>query len=212
MEIKNILFMAILSLISTSSLAQFNTIGYYTQKGLVTNSKMNLNNQSDGILVDSLESMKEKIGKEIVSTENNTELNKKFALQINSSLPLKSICVTSHYGMRRHPVTKKTCMHNGIDLKAKFESVFSMFPGNVVEIGENSVSGKYLIIGTSGLQISYCHLSKINVKEGEFVDAGSIIAVSGNSGRSTGPHLHLTARMKGVTIDPYWVIQYIERQ
>ena len=89
--------MAILSLISISSLAQFNTIGYYKQKGMVNNSKMNLNNQSDGILVDSLESMKEKIGKEIVSTENNTELNKKFALQINSSLPLKSICVTSHY-------------------------------------------------------------------------------------------------------------------
>ena len=67
MEIKNILFMAILSLISISSLAQFNTIGYYTQKGMVTNFKMNINNQSDGILVDSLESMKEKIGKEIDS-------------------------------------------------------------------------------------------------------------------------------------------------
>lgn len=93
-----------------------------------------------------------------------------------------------------HPIYHKRIMHNGIDLSARYENVYSMFPGTVVRVGQDGRSGKYVTVRTGNYTISYCHLSQQLVKESDFIVAGTTIAVSGNTGASTGPHLHITAK------------------
>ena len=129
---------------------------------------------------------------------------------LHASLPLKRIHITSRFGMRHHPILHRYCMHNGVDLKAHYENVFSMFPGKVVSFGQNKRSGKYVIIQTAGYSISYCHLSSILVRDGQYVHAGEVIAVSGNTGLSTGPHLHLTTKKDGKVIDPAILLNYVK--
>ena len=128
----------------------------------------------------------------------------------HASMPLKSIHITSRFGMRHHPILHRYCMHNGVDLKAHYENVFSMFPGRVVSIGQNKRSGKYVVIQTAGYSISYCHLSSILVRDSQYVNAGEVIAISGNTGMSTGPHLHLTTKKDGKVIDPAILLVHIQ--
>ena len=129
---------------------------------------------------------------------------------LNASLPLKSIHITSRFGMRYHPLLHRYCLHNGVDLKAHYENVFSMFPGRVVSIGHNKRSGKYVVIQTAGYSISYSHLSSILVRDSQYINAGEVIAVSGNTGMSTGPHLHLTTKKDGKVIDPTILLNFVK--
>lgn len=92
------------------------------------------------------------------------------------SLPLQKIKVNSGFGKRLHPITKKYKLHNGIDLRAKYEEVYTMLPGRVHKIGMDKVSGKYIIISTGDYLNSYCHLSEIKVKIASLVKAGDVIA------------------------------------
>ena len=62
------------------------------------------------------------------------------------SFPLKSIQINSRFGMRNHPVKRKTIMHNGVDLAAHYEKVFSMFPVEVTGVGHDNRSGKYVTV------------------------------------------------------------------
>ena len=128
------------------------------------------------------------------------------------ALPLKHIEVTSNFGKRFHPITKEYRMHNGIDLRAKFDEVYSMLPGIVYRIGENELSGKYIIIATGNHYISYCHLSDIDVRQGLFVYAGVKIGRTGNSGRTTGPHLHITYKINGELCNPIYLIEAIKKK
>ena len=124
--------------------------------------------------------------------------------------PLNSIRITSTYGTRRDPFDhKKISMHAGIDLRAYYEPVYTMFPGKVIKIGSDERSGKYITVTSGDYAISYCHLSEVSVSEGERLKEGDCIAVSGNSGRSSGAHLHITCRRSGKVIDPTIVLQYI---
>lgn len=100
-------------------------------------------------------------------------------------------------------------MHNGLDLKAYYEPVYSMLPGEVVRVGEDSRSGKYVTVQTANYTVSYCHLSQAIATIGSVVKAGEIIAKSGNTGRSTGPHLHLTSKKDGKAFDPTILIDFI---
>ena len=79
-----------------------------------------------------------------------------------------------------------------------------------MSIGHNKRSGKYVVIQTAGYSISYCHLSSILVREGQYVNAGEDIAVSGNTGMSTGPHLHLTTKKDGKVIDPAILLNFVK--
>ena len=125
------------------------------------------------------------------------------------SLPLKNIHIGSGFGMRMHPIYHKRMMHNGIDLSARYESVFSMFPGTVIKVGQNNRSGKFVTVKTGDYTISYCHLSQQFVKVNDFVNAGAIIALSGSRGESTGPHLHLTTKKDGKASNPTILLEYI---
>lgn len=111
--------------------------------------------------------------------------------------------------MRNHPVKHKTIMHNGVDLAAHYEKVYSMFPGEVTGVGHDNRSGKYVTVKTAGYTISYCHLSAFWVTKGMFVNAGEVLGVSGSSGMSTGPHLHLTTKKDGKVFDPVILLKYV---
>ena len=116
--------------------------------------------------------------------------------------PLKSIKVTSHYGYRRDPFTGKLSWHNGLDLRAKNEPAYAMMDGIVEKVGYNNRSGNYVTLRHGNYHVSYCHLSSIIVRKGEYVYPGIIVGVTGNSGRSTGSHLHLTCKKDGKSINP----------
>ena len=116
--------------------------------------------------------------------------------------PLKSIKVTSPYGYRRDPFTGKLSWHNGLDLRAKNEPAYAMMDGIVEKIGYDNRSGNYVILRHGNFYISYCHLSSIIVRKGEYVYPGIIVGVTGNTGRSTGNHLHLTCKKDGKSINP----------
>ena len=125
--------------------------------------------------------------------------------------PLKSIKVTSPYGYRRDPFTGKLSWHNGLDLRAKNEPAYSMMEGIVEKIGYDSRSGNYVTLKHGNYHVSYCHLSSVIVGKGERVFSGTIVGVTGNTGRSTGCHLHLTCKKDGESFNPTILLNLIEK-
>ena len=125
--------------------------------------------------------------------------------------PLKSIKVTSPYGYRRDPFTGKLSWHNGLDLRAKNEPAYAMMDGIVEKIGYDNRSGNYVTLRHGNFYISYCHLSSIIVRKGEYVYPGIIVGVTGNTGRSTGNHLHLTCKKDGKSFNPTILLNLIEK-
>lgn len=118
--------------------------------------------------------------------------------------PLKSIVVNSNYGTRVHPVTKKRTTHHGIDLKASMNTpVYAPYEGVVTYSGWMNGYGKIVIIDHGGgYTTRYAHLNRWIVSKGTKVKKGQLIAKTGNTGLSTGPHLHYEIRKNGSSIDP----------
>ena len=120
-------------------------------------------------------------------------------------MPLhRNISITSPYGARTHPIFGTSKFHNGIDLAAHYENVYSVLDGIVTETGwDNKGGGNYIKIRHfNRFETAYLHLSEIYYRAGERVNAGFIIAKSGNSGNSTGPHLHFSVKEFGQSINP----------
>lgn len=120
-------------------------------------------------------------------------------------MPLhRKISITSPYGARTHPIFGTSKFHNGIDLAANYENVYSVLDGIVTETGwDNKGGGNYIKIRHfNRFETAYLHLSEIYYRAGERVNAGFIIAKSGNSGNSTGPHLHFSVKEFGQSINP----------
>lgn len=120
-------------------------------------------------------------------------------------MPLKNgISVTSPFGSRTHPIFGGRKLHNGADLKANYEKVYSVMDGIVTASGwDPKGGGNYIKVKHSNSFVTcYLHLSEIYYKVGEFIKAGFIIAKSGNSGNSTGPHLHFSVIENGNYINP----------
>ena len=189
--------------------AQFNTVGTINNRRIyTTNPPKPKEALTDSIVVadsvpDSTTTDNDGDGQTIVTSLDNHNLMSLVAL------PLEKIHINSGFGMRRHPIYHKRIMHNGIDLSARYEKVYSMFPGTVIKVGQDSRSGKFVTVRTGNYTISYCHLSQQLVKENEFVNAGTNIAISGNTGASTGPHLHLTTKKDGQAINPTIILEFI---
>jgi murein DD-endopeptidase MepM/ murein hydrolase activator NlpD len=120
-------------------------------------------------------------------------------------MPLSNkLIVTSSYGTRTHPIfgTKKT--HTGIDLKASYDNVYSVMDGVITSAGWDSKGGGNFIKVKhfNRFETSYLHLSEIYYRAGEKIKAGFIIGKSGNTGNSTGPHLHFSVKEFGQNINP----------
>ena len=115
------------------------------------------------------------------------------------SFPLSGELVMTD-GFGRNPTSYRGHTHNGIDLRANYVDVFATEDdGKVVGVGSDATSGKYVIVvydrpDGSKWRVSYCHLSEQSVSEGDTVSAGMKVGVSGNTGNSTAPHLHLTVK------------------
>ena len=105
---------------------------------------------------------------------------------------------------RRHPVTKRIAPHNGVDFKAPVGTpVYAPADGEVTFSGYQRAAGYYVIIKhQSNYSTVYMHLSKSEVKRGQQVRVGQIIARSGNTGRTTGPHLHYEIRVNDRPVNP----------
>jgi len=119
--------------------------------------------------------------------------------------------LTSLYGVRIHPITKVQSFHNGIDLAVPSGSqIVSPFDGKVSSIYENAQGGKQLtILHDNGYKTGYAHLSKNNFhKIGDRVQKGQVIALSGNTGASTGAHLHFTVRLNGSLVNPLEHVEF----
>lgn len=128
---------------------------------------------------------------------------------LSVSYPLASIEVTSPFGERNDPFTGQRTSHSGIDLRADYEHVMAMFDGCFEHIGSDDRSGNYVILRHGEYTVCYCHLSKVLVCKDDSVYAGLPVAVSGSTGRSTGPHLHITARKNGELVNPYSLLLYV---
>ena len=120
------------------------------------------------------------------------------------SLPVRQGNITSSFGYRSHPLTGELSFHPGIDIRTPVGTpVFAARNGIVHDIGTLKVHGLYVIINhDGGYQTVYAHLDGVPVKVGQSVGAGEQIASSGNSGLSTGPHLHFEIRKNGKPTNP----------
>ena len=120
---------------------------------------------------------------------------------INKQLTL----LTASYGMRIHPFFKTLQSHQGVDYTIPEGSrVFATADGVVRDASSrNSTQGQTVVIDHgNGYETSYSHLSKINVRKGQSVRRGDIIALSGDTGLSLAPHLHYEVRKDGMRVDP----------
>ncbi|MGI6433961.1 MAG: peptidoglycan DD-metalloendopeptidase family protein [Syntrophomonadaceae bacterium] len=113
--------------------------------------------------------------------------------------------LTSAFGYRQSPFGRsRETFHNGIDIACNGGSeVLAAGDGLVTRAGWEGVYGRAIVIDHGyGLQTMYGHNARLMVEEGDQVYKGQVIALSGNSGRSTGPHLHFTLMRYGQAIDP----------
>jgi len=127
--------------------------------------------------------------------------------EIMSKLPLTWPVrgpVKSGYGLRRSPWTGRPEEHEGLDIGTLSGTpVQSPAAGRVVTASAGGSFGRHVVLDHgNGVQSLYGHLSKIEVKAGEAVEKGQTIGLTGNTGRSTGPHLHYEILVAGKPMDP----------
>lgn len=116
----------------------------------------------------------------------------------------RTIRVTSPFGNRYHPVLHVYKLHTGMDLGVPSGTpVHAMADGEVIIAKYSSAYGNYIVINHgSGISTLYAHNSKLLVSVGDKVKGGQVISKSGNTGYSTGAHLHFEVRKNGTPIDP----------
>jgi len=126
-------------------------------------------------------------------------------------MPIKAsadVRMTSPYGERMHPIKKKMLFHKGIDIAApQGTPIYAIADGQVKQLQMKHVEGKaygrYIIIQHDGGMASlYSQMSRYNVDLGQKVKKGDVIGYVGQSGISTGPHLHLEVKKNGENVNP----------
>lgn len=112
--------------------------------------------------------------------------------------------ITSPFGKRKHPITGITSFHNGIDIGCPSgTAVVAPADGKIHKLWTHPRGGMCMSMVTlDGVRYGFAHLENRLVKEGQVVREGDAIALSGNTGQSTGPHLHFTIKVNGVFQDP----------
>ncbi|MCD8101332.1 MAG: M23 family metallopeptidase [Alistipes sp.] len=120
---------------------------------------------------------------------------------INKDLTL----LTASFGLRIHPFYKTLTQHMGVDYTVPEGSrVFATADGRVKDVSARATSSGIMVVLShgNGYETQYNHLSQLNVKKGDQVRRGDIIALSGNTGLSLAPHLHYEVRHNGLRVDP----------
>lgn len=150
----------------------------------------NIKNKSENYIEDVIDKIK---GKESMDT----------SIRKNYEVPCVGK-ITSTFGDRVDPFTGKKQTHKGIDIAVKQNTpIKACANGKVKQCGEEKGYGKCILIDHgSGIETKYAHLNSIEVKKDQVVKKGQEIAKSGNTGRSTGPHLHFEIIYMGENKDP----------
>lgn len=119
--------------------------------------------------------------------------------------------LTSPYGYREDPISGGDDFHVGVDLSAEIGTpVLSFASGTVDFIGESDGYGLYVQIDHgNGVKTFYCHCSQLCVQKGMQVNAGQLIAKTGDTGNTTGPHLHMEMKLNEVLINPEYYIEVL---
>ena len=128
---------------------------------------------------------------------NSYKLNQKMVLPLEGK-------TTSEFGVRTHPISGDLRFHAGIDIAAeKGTNIYSAFDGEVIEADYDKWNGNYLKIKhDNDIMTVYCHCEKLNVRKGQKIRAGEVIATVGSTGSSTGPHLHFELRINNISYNP----------
>jgi len=129
--------------------------------------------------------------------------------------PIEYRGITSRFGYRTHPTLHKREFHRGSDMKAKMNTPVYAPADAIVEwsgMHKRSGFGRLVILEHSyGFKTYYGHLKKTVVKSGSFVKKGTLIAYTGNSGLSNGPHLHYEIRFIHRNLNPFWFIKWTQQ-
>lgn len=118
------------------------------------------------------------------------------------------LLISSPYGNRKNPITRAAQFHNGVDLisaegKTAGKEIFASMPGEVVKNYFDNLGGYQLVINSGFAVFGYAHLqSRSPLEVGTIVKRGEVIGRVGNTGASTGPHLHFTLRLNGELKNP----------
>ena len=132
------------------------------------------------------------------------ELLAKSGVPAKFARPCRRSRISSRFGYRKDPFTGRRTFHNGVDLVPGYgATVYASMPGRVTYSGRMGGYGKLVVIDHgNGYSTRYGHLSRISVKKGKRVGQRQRIGYVGNTGRSTGAHLHFEVREKGKPLDP----------
>jgi murein DD-endopeptidase MepM/ murein hydrolase activator NlpD len=119
--------------------------------------------------------------------------------------------ITSEFGTRIHPVTNKSETHTGVDIAvAEGTEVKAIYDGTVEDVTDDETLGIVIVINhNNGFKSKYGHLSEVKVNKGDEITKGSIIALSGSTGVSTGPHLHFEVSFNDESVDPTSLLKTI---
>jgi murein DD-endopeptidase MepM/ murein hydrolase activator NlpD len=118
--------------------------------------------------------------------------------------PMRDTRISSFYGYRRSPFTGRRSFHSGVDFPGQEGTpVFAAREGDVIAIGVHDVYGRFVRVRhQGGYETFYGHLDDINVELNQPVSSGMMLGTVGNTGLSTGPHLHFEIRLNGKSRDP----------
>ncbi|WP_288764214.1 M23 family metallopeptidase [uncultured Weeksella sp.] len=171
----------------------------------IKNDRSFFNQLKDSLIGNTMSQLNKKILPKENSIKNIIKYETIEEIENNIFMPISNkILITSPFGLRKHPISGVKKMHNGIDIRANYEAVFSVLDGIVVAAGwDTNGGGNYIKINHfDRFETAYLHLSETYYKVGDFVKAGFVIGKSGNSGHSTGPHLHFSVKEWGKYINP----------
>lgn len=118
--------------------------------------------------------------------------------------------ITSGFGFRDHPVSGDYSFHTAVDVAVDVGTeLLSLADGTVRYIGEDDIFGLYVKIDhDNGVSTFYAHCDKLLVSKGDNVTAGQVIALSGETGNATGPHLHFSLEKDGIRLDPEYYLEF----
>lgn len=142
-------------------------------------------------------------------------LNRFVQALIPSGSPLDPVhAVSSGYGYRTHPILRKKKLHRGLDFAVREGSPVRVTADGVVSLASSSASlGKFITVRHAyGFSTLYGHLSRPMVKSGQLLRKGSVLALSGNTGLSTGAHLHYELSYLGKPLDPQPFLAWAEHE
>mgnify|MGYP000405529095 CR=1 FL=1 len=134
-----------------------------------------------------------------------------------SVMPVPNYSVTSDFGVRRHPISGQTHFHTGLDMLSQTgdEKVHPVKPGVVVLAQFHTQYGNTVVVRHSnGVESLYAHMAQLLVKVGDKVTTDNVLGYIGNTGFSTGKHLHFEILVGGYPVNPQKVIrtaQYVQQ-